>query len=146
MKQIHLNDEWHGHILSRNLNEHRPFMKGYDQVISITREGKLLGGVIYDNFRVRSIQMHIVALATDWGYRDMAHMVFDYPFNQLGVERIFAMVPSTSEKILDFDRRMGFVDETKIMGAVPDGDLVVLCMDRAHCRWLNLKPRYARGP
>jgi RimJ/RimL family protein N-acetyltransferase len=144
VKQVHFDDEWHGQILSRNLDENRPFMKGYDRSISITRDGKLLGGILYDNYRVRSIQMHMVVLQPDWGFRDVLQVIFDYPFNQLGVERIFAMVPSTSAEILRFDRALGFKDHTRIEGAIPGGDLVVLSMDRDHCRWLKLKPRFER--
>lgn len=140
-RQIHFDNEWHGSIVCHALDETRPFIKGFDRMISITSEGKLLGGVLYDNYRIRSIQMHMASFATNWGTRDMMWVCFDYPFNLLGVERIFAEVPSTNEHALQLDRRLGFVDHCVKRNAVPGGDLVVLSMDRHQCRWLNLRPR-----
>lgn len=141
MKQIHMDNAEHGEALQAMVDPNIPFVPGYDRCISITREGKLLGGVIYNNYRERSIQMHVAAFVTDWGNRDMLWNCFRYPFVTLGVERIFGMVPSTNEHALQFDLRLGFVEHTRLKGAIPGGDLVVLSMDRHQCRWLALPRR-----
>lgn len=143
-REIHFNNEWHGSMICHGLDEKRPFIKGYDNVISITQEGKLLGGVLYDNYRVRSIQMHLAGYERNWGSRAMLWVCFDYPFNTCMVERIFAEVPSTRPEVLEIVKRVGFVDHTAKRNAVPGGDLVVLSMDRDQCKWLHLRPSFER--
>lgn len=145
MADIYLDNPWHGEIISRYFNLNSGFREGVDRCISVTREGKLAAGVLYDNFRQRSVQMHIVSFMKNWMTRDALWVAFDYPFNQMGVEVIFGPVPSTDTKTLDFDRHIGFKDRGAVLkDAVPGGDLIFLSMYREDCRWLTIKPRTIR--
>ena len=54
-----------------------------------------MGGVIFSNYTGESIAMHSAAWDQHWINRDMLFVIFDYPFNQLGVKRMFGQVPRT---------------------------------------------------
>lgn len=144
---IEFNNPIHGERISRALDGDKPFHAGFDVCISITRGGKLSGGVIFDNYKKRSICMHVAAFEPNWLTRDFLWVVFDYPFNQAHVDKIFAPVESDNLHALQFDEKIGFVEETRMKDAIPGGDVVILSMYRAQCRWLDLVPRtITRGP
>ena len=114
---------------------------GVDNVISRTGvDGRLLGGVIYKEFTGASVQAHIAGFGPNWLGRDLLWVIFDYPFNQLGVSKIFGPVPETNKAALAFDYKLGFKYVTTIPGVFLDGGLIVLEMDRVDCRWLKLTP------
>lgn len=141
MDEYSFDDPWHGEELTRLLDPDQPFRPGFDRCLSITRAGKLIGGVLYDNFLKRSIHMHVASMDKSWLTRDFLFRAFSYPFYTCGVEVIYAPVQSTNEHALQFDKRIGFEEEIRLIGAIPDGDLVILSMRIHQCRWLDRKPR-----
>jgi hypothetical protein len=113
-------------------------------VISRTDEhGDLLGGVIYSDYTGVSMRIHMAGSRVGWASPLMLWMAFDYPFNQLGVELLLGSVRSTDKHVLNIDRRLGFKEIFRIPKAVPGGDLVLLSMSRADCKWLKVRPRAA---
>lgn len=112
-----------------------------DNCISIVRDGKLLGGAVYSGYTGASIGMHVAGFCDDWMCRDALWASFHYPFDQLGVKKIFGQVPATNSKALEFDRKIGFKIETIIKDVYLDGDLVLMSMTKDECRWLKIKPR-----
>lgn len=114
-----------------------------DSVISrVTPEGKLWGGFVYTNFTRRTITMHMAGVGPGWCTLELLWVGFDYPFNQLKVERVLGTVPSTSEQVLEMDKRGGWVELCRVPGVVIDGDMVVLSMTREGCRWLKYARRF----
>jgi RimJ/RimL family protein N-acetyltransferase len=108
-----------------------------DQAIVRIEDGKLLGGVIYQGYTGASIRMHVAGFTPRWADRDMLWMAFHYPFEQLGVNKVFGHVHSTNLKALDFNRKLGFIEEARIAGVFRDADLVIMSMRREDCRWLT---------
>ena len=101
--------------------------------------GRLLGGVIYSGFTSESIAMHTAAFDRRWVNRDMLWVCFDYPFNQLGVQRVFGQVPEDNAAALAFDTKLGFKEVTRVPGVFKGGvGLIVMCMEKADCRWLDI--------
>jgi hypothetical protein len=98
---------------------------------------KLLGGVIYQGFTGASIRMHAVGFVPRWIDKDMLWISFEYPFGQLGVNKILVHVHSTNLKSLAFTTKLGFKEEAQITGVYPDADLVIMSMCREDCRWLK---------
>lgn len=120
----------------------RPYNPAIDIVISrVTPEGNVMGGVIYDGFTGGCIFMHQAGFDRRWLTGNMMWIVFDYPFNQLHVAKVAGTINSKNEELLDFNRRLGFKEEARIKNAYPDGDMLVLTMARADCRWLKIKPK-----
>lgn len=120
----------------------RPYNPAVDVVISnVTSKGNLRGGVIYDGFTGGCIFMHQAGFQANWLSGNMIWIVFDYPFNQLKVNKVAGTINSNNKELLDFNRRLGFIEEGRIKHAYPDGDLLVLTMERSMCRWLKIKPK-----
>jgi len=120
----------------------RPYNPAIDVVISkVTPEGNLLGGVIYDGYTGGCVFMHQAGFSRNWLVGNMMWIVFDYPFNQLHVNKVAGTINANNKELLDFNLRLGFKEEARIRDAYRDGDMVVLTMDRASCRWLKIKPK-----
>lgn len=103
--------------------------------IGMEEDGKLTAGVLYDMHNGRSICMHVAVEKPV--SRRFTWMCFDYPFNQLKVEKVMGLVDSTNEKALLFDKKLGFTQEACIAGAGKHGDLLILTMTRPQCRWIK---------
>lgn len=97
--------------------------------------GELVAGTLYDMFNGRSICMHVAVEKPVT--RTFTRTCFDYPFNQLGVQKVIGLVDSTNDSALRFDRHLGFVEEARIADAGKTGDLVLLTMTRQQCRWIQ---------
>lgn len=120
----------------------RPYNPATDVVISkVTQLGNVQGGVIYDGFTGGCIFMHQAGFARNWLIGNMIWIVFDYPFNQLCVNKVAGTINSNNKELLDFNLRLGFKEEARIKNAYPNGDMLVLTMGRADCRWLKIKPK-----
>lgn len=136
---ICFNNTDHGHAIAALCG--CKFNPPDDQVISRETDGVLRGGALYTDYRRASIVGHFAGFDKHWGSRDLLWVGFDYPFNQLGCSKIIGFVPSMFETALALELKLGFKYLTKIPGVFPDGDLIVVVMERADCRWLNIKPR-----
>lgn len=108
---------------------------GSSQAIGLERDGELVAGVLYDQFNGRSVCMHVAADVPDWVSRKFLRLCFDYPFNQMGVNKVVGLVDSTNTRALSFDMHLGFVEEARLSDAGKEGDLVILTMTKEQCRW-----------
>ena len=114
------------------------YFEAASQAIGIEKDGKIIAGVIYENWNQVSIWCHIAIEGRLT--RKFLWTIFDYPFKQMGAAKIIVPVSSKNEKSLRLVGNMGFVEEARIKDARPDGDMVFLVMDRENCRFLE--PRY----
>ena len=113
------------------------YFAGSGQGIGWEKDGRLVAGVLYDNFNGRSVQMHVAAIGHQWLVRKYLRTCFDYPFNQLKVLKVVGLVDSTNTDALRFDFHLGFKEEAVIKDAGKHGDLHVLTMTRDQCRFLG---------
>jgi RimJ/RimL family protein N-acetyltransferase len=112
-----------------------------DVAVYRTLEEKLLGGVIFQGFTHASIEVHVAGFEPNWLNRDLLWVVFDYPFNQLGVSTVFSRIRESNPKALEFNLKIGFKVVHRIDGVFPDGQCIVTSLTRDNCRWLNIRPR-----
>jgi RimJ/RimL family protein N-acetyltransferase len=112
--------------------------------IGLEQDGRLIAGVLYDNYNGRSIAMHVAAEGGDWMTREYLRVCFDYPFRQLGVCKIIGLVDSTNTAARRFDEHLGFVLEHTIIDAGRKGDLCIYSMTPEQCRFLSLKERHGK--
>lgn len=100
------------------------------------RDGKLVAGVLYDNFTGQSVQMHVGSDGDGWLVRSFLRRCFDYPFNRLKVKKAVAIVDSKNAASLRFCLHLGYVEEAIIKDAGKHGDLHILTMTRQQCRFI----------
>lgn len=114
------------------------WLPGRGTAIGLERNGALVAGVLYEDYNGANVVMHVASDGTaEWLNREYLRTCFDYPFRQLGCQRVTGIVPSTNDKALSFDEHLGFEVETKLEGAHPEGDLIILRMKRENCRWIR---------
>lgn len=108
---------------------------------ALWRNGELKAGCLFTDYTRAAIQMHIVGFKRGWLDRTFLWVCFDYPFNQLGVHRVFGRMDGANRQVLDFTRKLGFTEVARIPGVYPypPGDLVIASMPRSRCRWLDLR-------
>jgi len=111
-----------------------------DQSIVRERDGALLGGVTVTHYTRASVQLHVAGFTDDWVSRNLIWAVFNYCFIQIGVNKIFGLVPSTNKDALSFDLKLGFLPTHRVKDVFEDADLIILEMARHQCRWLK-KPK-----
>lgn len=141
MDLILFNQPGHGDIVAEALGTR--FNERTNSLITRVRDGELIGGVIYDSYTHESIMAHIAGWEDHWLSRDMLWVMFDYPFNQMKVKRIFAQVAANNHHAIAFDHKLGFRDVAEIEGVYPGNvSAIIMRMDREECRWLNLKTNY----
>lgn len=105
--------------------------------IGLLKDEKLVAGVWYEDFNKRSITCHIAI--TGKMTREYLHIIFHYPFVQLGVEKIVVPVTSNNEASLKFVKNLGFKEEARLLDVSPDGDMIFFVMPKDKCRFLGEK-------
>jgi L-amino acid N-acyltransferase YncA len=145
MDTIVINDIDFGHEIARATETF------YDPKCSANivraRDGECLAGAIYTQFTGPSVVMHQAVFIEHGLNRDLLWAAFDYPFNQLGVKRIFGLVKETAEKVLAFNYHLGFREVARIEEMYEhDVTCIVMRMDREDCRFLDIKPRTIKIP
>lgn len=103
--------------------------------IGLEHSGKIVAGVAYEKFNGRNVFMHhaIEGRIT----RQYLWTVFDYPFNQLKVERVTGTIPAENFKSRNFAERVGFKIEVVLKDAHPSGDILYYVGRRRDFRWIN---------
>lgn len=112
-------------------------MKG----LGLERGGELVAGVLYEGFNGRNVWMHVAAVpGRRWMTREYLQYTFEYPFYEMGVDRVSGYVDASNEQARRFDEHLGFKPEAVLKGAASDGgDVVIYCMWRDDCRFLRGK-------
>lgn len=105
--------------------------------LGLVQHGRMVAGVVYDRFTGRSI---FASIAIDPGHyldREFVWAICDYPFNQLGVERIVVTINSSNAKSVRLAKHLGFVLTASIPGLFYDGDMLLATLDKSDCKWLG---------
>lgn len=105
--------------------------------IGLQQGHDLIAGVLFDSYNTRSVCMHVAATGAGWLNREYLKVCFDYPFNQLKVNKILGLVDSTNMQARKFDEHLGFQLEATIKDAGKFEDLLIYSMTRQQCRYLK---------
>lgn len=104
---------------------------------------KLMGCVLFTDWNMGSIQMHMSLFGGFGGMRPLLWLVYQYPFVQLGVKKVFGLVPEVNIRARNMNLHMGFRIEhlAADVFANPDGvnGMYLMSMRREDCRWLTMK-------
>lgn len=106
--------------------------------IGVERDGELIGGVLYSNYRDRDIEMS-AAGEGNWLNRANLYAFFAYPFLQLGCARVTAIVPKRNKDVRKFIEKVGWVIEGRHRHAFPNDDAISYGMLKNDCRWIKEK-------
>ena len=111
-----------------------------------TDNDKLMGGVLFTDYRVGSVAIHMAGFHPQWVNKAMVYLAFDYPFNQLKVKKLIGMVPERNVKSRNNTLHLGFKIEYLVPDVLgyPDGvnGFYIMSMYKEDCRWLRMKMPY----
>lgn len=110
--------------------------------LGVLRQGKLVGGVVYDRFGETNGHGNIfMSAAMDdprWARRKVLQHLFAYPFITLGCRRMTTVTTPDNQAAIQADLKMGFQIEGVLRCMFPgDVDGIVLGMLREECRYLG---------
>lgn len=114
------------------------YKEGKYAAIGRIKDGQIVAGVLYEDYNGANVFCHIAAEGS-WANKEFLWLIFDYPFNQLGVKRITTTVKPLNTVSQAFTAKLGFDVEAKLKDADPDGDLWIFRMFKDDCRWLRLE-------
>ena len=103
--------------------------------IGLERDGKLVAGIMYENWNGRSLTAHI-AISGQIN-RSYIGAIFRYAYVTCGVEKAIVPVSSANTKSVRFVQKLGFTEEARITDAAPDGDIILYTLKKADCRYLG---------
>jgi L-amino acid N-acyltransferase YncA len=91
--------------------------------------GKEIESVVwYEDFNKKSVSCHIY-LGKGLN-KQYLNTIFDYPFVQLGVDKIIAPVISSNDKSVEFVKKLGFEEQARLLDVFPTGDLLFFVMSK----------------
>lgn len=114
--------------------------------LGVEVDGEIQAVAMYNNFTTTNCAMHVVSNGgRRWASRTFLSAAFAYPFVQVGVHRVTALVPAGNVPAITLDLRLGFRIEGVMREAEHGGeDLVVLGMLRRNCAWITEEQRNGR--
>lgn len=137
--RVVLNDRECGRLIARAA---RVEWGDLSTCIARVRDDQLLGGAVYNSFTGESIQMHVAGIGKHWANRDLLWVGYHYPFEQLGVERIFGQVPEDNIASQRLCLHAGWEYVARIEGVYRGGlACLVMKLERENCRFLRWSPR-----
>lgn len=107
------------------------------QIYTQFERWRIIAGVAYAEFNGKNVVCHIAAEGRDWATRQYLWTIFDYPYNQLKVDRITVCIGEGNKDSRRFVEHLGFTREANLSGAHPTGDLIVYRQFRSDCRFLE---------
>ena len=115
------------------------YRPGDGAYIGLETGGKLAAVAGYEDYNNASIRIHLAIDGRMSG--EFIRAAFAYPFLQLQVKKLIAIVPGSNKAALRLDLHLGFIEEAVIKEACPGADMHLLTMTRAQCRFLADKSR-----
>lgn len=106
--------------------------------IGIVRRGYLVGGVVFHDYRKHDVQISASFDRVGWALPGTLRALCEYPFGQLKVKRVTAIVGKKNKKARKALDDIGFTLEGVVKRGL-DGyeDAMILGLLRENCKWLK---------
>ena len=99
------------------------------------RGGRINAGVLFENWNQASVIAH---LAIDGKTSpQFLRSAASYAFDDLGVRKIIAPISSRNERMRRMAEKIGFVVEGTLRDCELGGDIVLMTVNRANCRFMG---------
>lgn len=123
------------------------YWQGYNTLAFHDARG-LKVGFVYNRFTGTDVQIHVAARpGALWAHPDILYHGFGYPFLQMGVKRVTAVVRKSNERSLKLVQSLGYSYEGTLREAHSSGDdLLLWGMLRRECSWLGYNERGSNAP
>ena len=113
----------------------------HSQAIGLEKDGRIVAGVIFENYNGKSIVVHIAIEGRITPLFLWA--IGDYAFNQLGIYKVIAPVHSDNWKAVRLVEHLGFTEEARLRDTQPNGDSILFTIQKPAYRFLELRRAHA---
>lgn len=95
--------------------------------LGVMLDKKIVAGVVYHNYipDYKNIEVSMAADTPKWATKDHLHTLLDYPFSQLGCNRITTLTSVSNKRALKFNFGIGFKQEGLIRKGLGNEDMIV---------------------
>tara|TARA_R110000868_G_scaffold252298_1_gene508940 strand:- start:1150 stop:1614 length:465 start_codon:yes stop_codon:yes gene_type:complete len=107
--------------------------------IGLQKDNKITAGVVYQDYCETTIVCHIRIEGRV--NKQFLKAIFNYPFDQLEVEKIIVPITEENEKSIHLVKNMGFKEEARISRS--NGDIVFFTLHKNDCKFLG--ERYGKS-
>lgn len=108
------------------------------QLIGRVESGRLIAVVAYNDFYGSVCTMQIAGEG-NWLSRELLKLAFYYPFIQMNLAAVIALVSEDNPRSLRFVKHVGFHEVHRIDDGYKAGvDLIVLKMRREDCKYIEV--------
>lgn len=116
-----------------------PHVTGFKDMaaIGIERDGDLVGGVVYHEYRGNDIQMSCAAISPRWLTEGFIRALFVYPFVTLKCDRVSSFTPKGNTHTRRFLEKLGFEEEGNMRRGFVDDDCILYGMLKEECKWIK---------
>jgi RimJ/RimL family protein N-acetyltransferase len=105
--------------------------------IGLEKQGELVAVVVFDDFTKAGCHMSVASDGSaHWLSRGYLAALFAYPFLQLKLRRVTALIAQKNERSRSFCEHIGFRQEGVCPHGLPDDDLIIMGMLAGECRYL----------
>lgn len=106
-------------------------------ITRLNKEGQITAVAVYNMGTEFNIEMSVASDKSGRCVsREFLAVAYRYPFNQLKLRRVTAIVKDGDSKTLEIARKLGHVYEATLKGWFGDRDGIVMRMLREECKWL----------
>lgn len=107
------------------------------KAFGVRRGDQLCAVVVWDTFSEVDCAMHVASTGSGhWLSRRALLQAFGYPFIDLKLRRVTALIPTKKAEVIRFNEHLGFKLEGISPEAMPDDDIQIRGMLRRECRFI----------
>lgn len=144
MKIIAQPKEWIAMIVGQLQGQMVSWGTNYTAIALVGEDDSFKCGVIYNHFDAENVCGHIAIWPGARLTPAFIRAMFEYPFEQMGKQRITALVHRKNRKAINFVRRLGFSYEGCLKKYFKDGDMMCYGMLKVDCPYLARTPEEMR--
>lgn len=105
----------------------------------VDHDFRILGGVVYHEYRGNDIQISCASVSRRWLCRKFLYAMFFYPFTTLGCDRVTSCVPAKNMHTRRFIEGLGFKQEGIMRRGFIEDDCVIYGLLHDECKWIGAK-------
>lgn len=93
-------------------------------------DGDIIAGIVFHDYQpeYRTMQVSMAASSPKWANKGIIKELLSYPFFQLGIQKIWTATPHTSERVIEFNKAIGFKQEAVLAKHFGDRHAVICRM------------------
>lgn len=111
------------------------YVEGQMQYIGLVVNGNISAVSGFEGYNGATVRGHMAI--TGRMNKEFIWFSFWYVFEQLKAHKLIGLVDSENTKAIRLDRHFGYVEEARINGGTPGGDMIIFTMKKEQCIYLH---------